>query len=225
MSEARKRILERVGKALGRDDAATSTGRVAKARNDAYGKSTPPRPKWSDSTMDRFLAKLDAAAATHEHVASIEGVGAAVDAYLRAQELPRAVRVAEHPLLQGAAWPDGLEVSIGAQHEGLLVSVSVADAAMAETGTLVLCSGPQSPTSLDFLADHHLVVLPADAVVPYMEDVWARLRERPDFPPRSLNYITGPSRTADIEQTIQLGAHGPRRLHVLLLQPAEAVGG
>ncbi len=217
MSEARNRILDRVGKALNRDSAPTTTGRAAEARNESYAVAQPPRPLWSGETLERFLVKLDAAAATHQRISAAAEIGDAVAAYLKAQDLPPAVRVAEHALLQDVPWPSLLDVSFGTKHDGLLVSVSVADAAMAETGTLVLCSGAQSPTTLDFLADHHLVVLPVDAVVPYMEDVWERLRARPDFPPRSLNYITGPSRTADIEQTIQLGAHGPRKLHILLL--------
>lgn len=217
MSEARDRILDRVGKALNRDHTPSTTGRAAEARHESYADTRPPRPMWTGETLERFLVKLDAAAATYQRVPAPAGIGDAVAAYLKTQDLPPAVRVAEHPLLQDVPWPSPLDISFGTKHEGLLVSVSVADAAMAETGTLVLCSGAQSPTTLDFLADHHLVVLPVDTVVPYMEDVWERLRSRPDFPPRSLNYITGPSRTADIEQTIQLGAHGPRKLHVLLL--------
>jgi len=53
-----------------------------------------------------------------------------------------------------------------------------------------------------------------------MEDAWALLRAERCSLPRATNIITGPSRTADVEQTIQLGAHGPRRLHVLLMGSA-----
>jgi len=62
------------------------------------------------------------------------------------------------------------------------------------------------------------VVLMRCGLVKHIEDVWARLRECCSDWPRTVNIITGPSRTADIEQTIQLGAHGPRRLHVLLVK-------
>jgi L-lactate utilization protein LutC len=81
----------------------------------------------------------------------------------------------------------------------------------------VLTSGPQTPTTLNFLPDHFLCVLAAGRIVPRLEDAWDLLRGEPGGMPRALNFVTGPSRTADVEQTIQLGAHGPRRLHVILV--------
>jgi L-lactate utilization protein LutC len=87
---------------------------------------------------------------------------------------------------------------------------------VAETGSLVLLSSPQTPTRLNFLPDHFLCVLQAERVVPYLEDAWQLIRTEHGTMPRTVNLVTGPSRTADIEQTLQLGAHGPRRLHVLL---------
>ena len=79
---------------------------------------------------------------------------------------------------------------------------------------MVLLSGPDSPTSLNFLPDYHVVLVRAPQLVRHIEDVWQRLRERGDVP-RTVNFITGPSKTADVEQTLQLGAHGPRSLHVI----------
>ena len=92
---------------------------------------------------------------------------------------------------------------------------------MAETGTLMLISGPQTPTTLNFLPDTHIVVLRAEQVVATYEDGWDLLRagrEAPEGLPRAVNFITGPSRTGDIEQRIELGAHGPRRLHIVLVE-------
>jgi L-lactate dehydrogenase complex protein LldG len=83
----------------------------------------------------------------------------------------------------------------------------------------MLLSGPTHPTTLNFLPEVHIVVLrAADVVGPY-ENAWARVRTARDngAMPRTVNFVTGPSRTADIEQTIQLGAHGPRRLHIILV--------
>jgi L-lactate utilization protein LutC len=59
--------------------------------------------------------------------------------------------------------------------------------------------------------------LPAGRIVPRIKDAWDLLRGERGELPRAINIVSGPSRTADVEQTIQLGAHGPRRLHVLLL--------
>ena len=101
-----------------------------------------------------------------------------------------------------------------------LNAVRAAFAGVAETGTLALVSGPDNPTTLNFLPDNHIVVLSRD-------DDRRRLRKRlrraaRPFTARRrcrgrVNFITGPSRSADIEQTLLLGAHGPRRLHIVIV--------
>ncbi len=100
-----------------------------------------------------------------------------------------------------------------------LTAVSHAFAAVAESGTLVLLSGPDNPTTLNFLPDHHLVVVDAKDIAGDYETVWDRLREVYGVGgmPRTVNFITGPSRSGDIEQVHLLGAHGPRSLHVLVV--------
>ena len=100
-----------------------------------------------------------------------------------------------------------------------LVGVSHADAGVAETGTLVLTSGPDNPTTLNFLPDHHIVVVDASTVSGDYETVWADLRRRfgAGAMPRTVNLVTGPSRSADIGQVLQLGAHGPVAVHIFVL--------
>ncbi len=100
-----------------------------------------------------------------------------------------------------------------------LNAVSAAFAGIAETGTLALVSGPDNPTTLNFLPDNHIVVLPREAIEADYESVFAKLRNvyGKGEAPRTLNFITGPSRSADIEQTLLLGAHGPRRLHIVVV--------
>jgi L-lactate dehydrogenase complex protein LldG len=104
------------------------------------------------------------------------------------------------------------------------VSLTPCLAAIAETGTLMLISSQGTPTTLNFLPDIHIAVVHADQVVASYEDGWDRLRARtavhPDggLLPRAVNFVTGPSRTGDIEQQIVLGAHGPRRLHILVVE-------
>jgi L-lactate dehydrogenase complex protein LldG len=123
--------------------------------------------------------------------------------------------------LEALPWKDQpmLTVTRGAAREPDAVSVTGALAGIAETGTLMLHSGPGGPSSLNFLPETHVVVLPAARVVGSYEDGWDLLRRRfgNGTMPRTVNFITGPSRSADIEQTIQLGAHGPRRLHIVLV--------
>ena len=86
----------------------------------------------------------------------------------------------------------------------------------AETGTLLLVSGAERPTTLNFLPDTHVVVLHRHQIVGPYEAAWDRLRAEGPMP-RTVNFVSGPSRTADIEQTIVMGAHGPRRLHVIIV--------
>ena len=90
-------------------------------------------------------------------------------------------------------------------------------AAIAETGSIVMCSSKETPVSLNFLPDHFLCVVRSNIIVKVMEDIWEIIRDLDKSMPRAINIITGPSRTADVEQIIQMGAHGPRRVHLLLL--------
>jgi L-lactate dehydrogenase complex protein LldG len=84
----------------------------------------------------------------------------------------------------------------------------------------MLTSGADNPTTLNFLPDTHIVVLQASDIAGDYETLLGRLRERygAGTMPRTINWITGPSRSADIEQTLILGAHGPRRLHVIVVK-------
>jgi len=137
------------------------------------------------------------------------------------------LKIAPHPQLEALDWT-GQDVAFGIGHGDDAVGLSMAYAGIAETGTLVLRSGSDTPTTLNFLPDVHMVVVRAGDIEACYEDVWARLRAaaseggRADKPvmPRTVNWITGPSRTADIEQTILLGAHGPRKLVILLVDEA-----
>ena len=101
------------------------------------------------------------------------------------------------------------------------VSLTSAAFGFAETGTLMMASGAHHPSTLNFMPETHIVVLPADRILGAYEEGWQKLRENADaegrFMPRTVNMITGPSRTADIEQRMQLGAHGPRRLHIVIV--------
>jgi L-lactate dehydrogenase complex protein LldG len=99
-------------------------------------------------------------------------------------------------------------------------SVSRAFAGIAETGTLVMLSGSDNPTTLNFLPPTHVVLISAAEIAGDYEEAWNRLREKGKagrFMPRAVNWITGPSRTADIEQTLLMGAHGPQRLHIVIV--------
>ncbi|MEK9971226.1 MAG: LUD domain-containing protein [Ferrovibrio sp.] len=118
-----------------------------------------------------------------------------------------------------------LQVDYGPGRSQDLVSVTPAFAGIAETGTLMLHSSTTTPTTLHFVPDHHIVVMRESQITGSLEDAFARLRDKlgtaetsaAENWPRTVNFVTGPSRTADIEGVPVLGAHGPRRLHIVLI--------
>jgi len=126
------------------------------------------------------------------------------------------IKAAPHPDLMALDWA-GVDIAYGRGVGDDRVGLSVAYAGVAETGTLVMRSGADAPTTLNFLPDVHVVVVRAADLEANYEAVWARLGADGERLPRTVNWITGPSRTADIEQTMLLGAHGPRKLIILLV--------
>jgi L-lactate dehydrogenase complex protein LldG len=168
-----------------------------------------------------FADLVTAAAGSVEQVNDITAVPGVVAGFLRRHNLPLSVRRGEDARLAALPWNSegALDVTVGPSDGQQLASVSHAFAAVAETGTLVLTSGADNPTTLNFLPDNHIVVVEARDIEPDFESVFARLRARfgERQLPRVVNMITGPSRSADIEQTLILGAHGPRRLLVIIV--------
>lgn len=167
-----------------------------------------------------FKAQAEAVGATVTCVAAAIAVPEEVARILRAQELPATLRLGLDRRI--AAMPFAateLAIAIGPAEAGDANALSHAFAGVAETGTLVLTSGPDNPTTLNFLPDNHFVVILAEDIVSDYETVWKQLRAvyGKGQLPRTVNFITGPSRSADIEQEIILGAHGPRRLHIVVI--------
>lgn len=213
MSEGRTLVLGRVRAALGRQ---AQTGSDAELPQPPTGPTGYTRPGIGPDLLGHFSAQLLAAAGTLTGVEAEDEIPAAVARYLTGQGLP--ARLAVAPALATLPWPADWEVRFGPSRGQDRVAVTPCFAAVAETGTLALLSGPESPTTLNFLPDHHLVVVRASQVVDHLERLWEWLRRRPEGMPRTVNLITGPSRTADVEQTLQLGAHGPLALHVILVR-------
>lgn len=211
MSSARDDILARVRTALGRGKLAGAT-RAELERRLAH----PPaneRPEIGEDLVKAFEAGLTAVQGGFRKAGGDE-VMDAIAACLDHRGLERTLIAA--PALKGLSWPAQWRVSFGASKGDDRAAVTPCFAAVAETGSVVLLSGPDSPTSLNFLPDYHIVLVHADQLLPHVEDVWARLRTA-GVSPRVVNFITGPSKTADVEQTIQYGAHGPRSLDVIFI--------
>lgn len=168
-----------------------------------------------------FLDMIGKAGATHERVADASAIPAATAAYLRERNLPARLKRGSDPRLVGMGFEReaSLTVEVGPSDGQDLAAISHADFAIAETGTLMLLSGPENPVTLTFLPEHHVVAIRAEDIGGDMEAALARLRmlKGKETMPRTVNFVSGPSRSADIEQTILLGAHGPRALHVIVI--------
>ncbi len=153
-------------------------------------------------------------------VATDTEIPAAVAGYLAALGLPLRLRCGNDRQLAALAWASvaPLGIDIGAAEEGDAVGLSRAIAGVAETGTLVLVSGVGNPVTVGLLPETHIVVLRADTIVASYEEACERVLEaNAGAMPRTLNLVTGASRTGDIGGKIVMGAHGPRRLAVILV--------
>lgn len=225
MSTAREDILDALRRARGRGALDAPTRAALDARI-----ATPVRhlrPAFDEDLVARFIRKLQSRSGTVARVADRAQIPAAVEAFRSDHGL--APRAAVGAGLKDLDWP--ADWTIHHDRAGIeeTLSVTPASAAIAETGTLMLLASSDSPTTHNFVPDNQVVVLDAARILRHFEDGWAALRERTGGMPRAVNLVSGPSRTADIEQTIQLGAHGPRRLHVVLLghasDPVARTGG
>lgn len=180
----------------------------------------PERSRTAD-LVGLFGAMLKSQGADVSHVRSARDIPATVARYLRDHNLPARLRMGEEPMFADLPWREAgaVERLVGRGDGEDTAALSRAVVAAAETGTLFLVSGRDNPTTLNFLPDTHIAVIrKGDIVGPY-EEAWDRLRAMfgEGAMPRTVNLISGPSRTADIEQTIIMGAHGPRRLHVIIV--------
>jgi L-lactate dehydrogenase complex protein LldG len=226
----REAVLGSLRRALGRDAPVDEdTAAKLRARMTGHARNiVPARTALDDAGLvELFETMAQKVHATVAHVASMDDVPGAVGEYLRGENLPSEIVMAPDATLDAAPWSDNslLEIRRGAPVEFDQVSVTSAPAAVAETGTLAMYSGPDHPATLNFIPETHVVVLPAGRVVKSYEDVWDSIRAQASDPesgrggqlPRTVNFVTGPSRSGDIEQTLLLGAHGPRRLHIVIV--------
>ncbi|HZP98722.1 MAG TPA: lactate utilization protein [Reyranella sp.] len=223
MNAGRSQILDGIRRSLRRGELSGD------ARNEVEQRlAAPPRgPEVARAQLDPsgkvalFCQWAEANNATVARVAAAD-VPAEVTSYLARNNLPARAAMAPSSQLDRYDWASQKMLSLrkGRAEASDQVSITGAFAGIAETGTLVMASGPEHPVTLNLLPDTHIVVLSEADIVAGYEDVWARLRARygKSRMPRTVNTITGPSRTGDIEQAIELGAHGPRRMHIVVVR-------
>jgi len=218
---ARDAVLARVRKALGKEER-TAARSDAAAYIAAHGHG--PRPAMPADLVTRFLGRATDMQSTVERLADRRDIPPAVTRYVDALDLPPAL--AAQKSHAGVCWPEfadldwaaaGLAIEARPTSGDDRLGITGAFCAIAETGTLVVLAGADTPTATTLLPDTHIAVVRADRIVSGMEEAFALVRAERGGLPRAVNLISGPSRTGDIEQTIVLGAHGPYRVHVLVL--------
>ncbi|MGQ0676960.1 MAG: LutC/YkgG family protein [Rhodospirillales bacterium] len=177
--------------------------------------------------VEAFVKMAEVSLATVRRVRADADVPQAVAEYLKSQNLSPRLRMAPDRRLDAVPWSDAplLQIARGKADPADEVGLTGVFAGIAETGTLMLLSGPESPSTLNFLPETHVAVVKASEILGSYEEGWAKLRQAGAGLPRTVNFITGPSRSGDIEQTLQLGAHGPRRLHIVLVDDGGQAGG
>lgn len=209
---AREAILGRVRRATGGGEPAAVEARLSAHRQE--GPVPAGARTEGEARIARFIEKARAVDATVSQLASLDELPRALAEELRGRNLPAAIRTGTDPAFDRDWGP--IERSIGPGRLEEPATLSRAQLGMAETGTLLLASGPENPVTLTFLGETHFVVLRAEDICAGFEDMWAAWRAR-GLDPRTVNLVTGPSRSADIGQTLQLGAHGPVALHIFLV--------
>ena len=216
---SRDDILGRVRAGLQRNAGNAAAGReIMQAAME--GRIEGPKPAMDTAPaalLERFRLKSELQSSTVEVVAQESEVPAAVARYLAAMKLPTTAVV--QPALAALDWAAaGLKVEARGARDADLVGITGCFCAVAETGTLMMCSSPDAPATVSLLPETHVAVVRAARILPYMEDAWNLARAELGTLPRAVNFISGPSRTGDIEQTIVLGAHGPYRVHLVIVE-------
>jgi L-lactate dehydrogenase complex protein LldG len=212
---ARDGILRNIRAALGRGPLSESESGAMRARLSQHPRGPMPAMDWEP--VARFRERALALSSTVDEIGSLAELPVALARYLRENGLP----------LAGSCWPQfaaldwagqGLAMQPRAANGDDKVGVTGVFCAVAETGTLMLLSGAQTDAKNSLLPDTHIAVVPASRILRSIEDGWALLRREHGELPRQVAFVSGPSRTADIELTLVLGIHGPYRVHIVLLR-------
>ncbi len=219
MTGSKEGILSRIRQAKGRQ-ALDAARRLDIAEKIAARKPflIPARAQLGiEEQRTLFIAKAEEVSARVLPLSGKAEIPACVTALLNEMNLANRLAISPDPWFDGLDWPE-YEIQRGCPRPDDMAGLARAKAGIAETGTLMLASSAISPVLMNFMPDLHIVVLEESRIMGTYEEAWAMQRRESNAMPRAINLITGPSRTGDIEQTILLGAHGPRRLVILLIE-------
>lgn len=223
MDSARARILSRIRRSTVKGDEAERRNAIDTRLKNPERNIVPGRGQGDEAhRIQVFTRMMESVGGTVEILDDVNDVPASVAQYLRNTNRPAQIRRGSDEHLANLPWhrAQTLEVNEGRAQDADTASLTHAFAGVAESGTIVQISGSANPTTLNFLPEAHIVLLEAKDLHASYEEAWVRLREiyGPGQMPRTVNMISGPSRTADIEQTIVRPAHGPKDMHVIIIR-------
>jgi len=194
---------------------------IRNPQSDARPAILPPRqPAAPSAEIDKLLAEINALAGVARRVSESEIEGA-LSELVEKEEIKKATLWATPDLAQWKIVEQlrALSVEIisatADKHAMAQADLGItgADFALPETGTLGLLSAPEKPRAVSLLPRVHLVIMRAAALCADLHQVFEVAKKH-----NYLIFITGPSRTADIELTLTLGVHGPRALYVWVVE-------
>lgn len=212
MTDSRQKILQQIQKSFHRNALTPAQEHELAKRFSLHPRGVLPRLE--GNILEIFIDKAKKSLA---HVELIHTLAEIPKLLLNRLSKPVALKIATSSELTLIPWNNYPEIIMteGAAIATDKISMTTCLCGVAETGTLVLLSSPQSPTTLNFLTEIHIVLLAKQNIVAHYEDAWDIIREQ-NLDSRTVNFITGPSRTGDIEQTMQIGVHGPKEIYILL---------
>ena len=213
---ARENILARIRRQTGKPGA-TPESEVAAVRAHLARHERGPLPSIArHDPVQHFIHECARLNTTLAEVAALADVPREVARYLAAESLhPRCVGWQEH---SGLDWQAaGIRFESRPATGDDLVGLTGCYCAIGESGTVLLLGSPATPKATALLPETHICIVRKSRMVPAMEDAFQLMRSELGEPPRATFFVSGPSRTADIEQTLVIGAHGPYRVHVVLI--------
>lgn len=193
--------------------------------HDTFSKPAPILPEFvrqSDSLAQLLKRKLEAVQSSVDIVHSVEQTGQSIVSFLRAHHCSMDIGVLPGTDVKKLSLDQGVQFFSCKDFSDCHTVITRAPFGIAETGTVVMPSSFQRPTLANFLPDNCIVLLNESNILPYIEDALLAVQKSDAGMPRALNLISGPSKTADIEQTLVYGAHGPIQLHVIINADAES---
>jgi len=184
----------------------------------------PPAPGLCLGFLTNVLKNRGSVDCASNRSDAVKAIGHHLYAHFRSHRLV----AGNDPRLAAMPWRDaGVLPRFGSLEVGEPVALSFAQLGVVETGAILTWTGRANPAANNLLPEHHIVLVDTTDLVATMEQAWERINIESEKSgrPRGINFIAGPSSTADIEGQLVYGAHGPRHWHVILLGniPADAV--